>query len=239
MNQFLNVNETYPQIDTVLIGSNVNTLFNNAGYFESYADLAVPGSIPFLNVRNNSVGTAYNNFNTKGKMTYPFHLYAIGLTFFTPLQMGDAGEQTALSNDGKSHLVFAAELPRHCAFEFKIGQDEKIVNTVALMPGGQGIHGWQTGFATEISDPSIGFGNATIGKKDKRNKVVYKKPLVIPRDETIEGNLRFSPYGLELLKKLVGPGDISTGATSYPSMSGIRVSLFGRREVQQRGELHK
>ena len=239
---YANAYESWSLYDTVVIASNVESLFNGQGYYASYNDLGVPAEIPFFNVRNQSVGTQYCNLDSANKLPFVFHCYSIGIDFEAPLVTGQ--QELDANNNGprQSNLWFQSELVKHAGFIFRVSQDEKLVNTCTLMPSGQGIAGWQTNVDTDGEAQAIGLSNAQSGSPEKGNRWKFAQPIQMPREVNFDGRLIFSPYAQDALRKMVGPNDWNpqpgVSGTSWPMASTIRVTLYGKREVQQRNALH-
>jgi len=96
--------------------------------------------------------------------------------------------------------------------------------------------------------------SGTQGVPEKRARFQFgtqrePSPIAIPRGEIIEVKLTLSEYARRVLSLFPGPGSYllqkyvfdegtPTEAVTFPSRFGIQVSLYGVREVQQRGQLH-
>lgn len=97
--------------------------------------------------------------------------------------------------------------------------------------------------------------SGTQGLPEKRARFQFgtqrePSPIAIPRGEIIEVKLTLSEYARRILALFPGPGSYllqkyvlhgeldPTEAVTFPSRFGIQVSLYGVREVQQRGQLH-
>jgi hypothetical protein len=100
------------------------------------------------------------------------------------------------------------------------------------------MSGAEIGGAQALSngDPNIG------------NRFGFPEPVSIPRNCIFNVSLEFTTYGRALLERMAGPGRVlvqmAPGATwvlsdaTVPAICGMKVSLFGRRFVQQRNQLH-
>jgi len=158
-------------------------------------------------------------------------------------------------------------LPRHCGMEFSVGQDVKLsCNSLMAAPGyGPSISGVGAGLdgltaidglentMTYTQVPEIIY-SGTQGVPEKRARFQFgtqrePSPIAIPRGEIIEAKLTLSEYARRVLGLFNGPGHYllqkyvfnevtPTSAVTFPSRFGIQVSLYGVREVQQRGQLH-
>lgn len=241
---FKNAYEGWTLYDTVMVSSVVDSLYKNSAWYTSYQALGQPSTIPFFNVRNKSVGVQYCNFDSANKLPFVFHCYSIGIDFDAPaVSFGDESETT-----GQSDAFFAAELANHCGFILKVSQDEKLVQTCVCMPSGQGVAGWNSQVGATGPDPAHSMQNVTFGIPDRENRWHFAKepgdiPVQMPREVNIEGLLIVSEYGRAALAKMAGPGNwqfntSASGFNSYPQAATIRVSMYGKREVQQRNDLH-
>lgn len=236
--EYLNAWETYTLYDSVMISGAVDTLYKSASWYADYAALAVPASIPFLNVRNAAgVGSPYNNFDSRDKMPYPFQVWSMGIDFNPQAVINGTSPDSSMS---VAAALFANELPKHCGFIFKVSQDEKLVNTTMLMPSGQGVVGWADGMEETTGYPQL-IQNVNQGDPARENRWKFAEPVCLPREVNISGELVFSEYGRQLLAKMLGPNDLVLQAADtdpYAGASIIRVSMYGKREVQQRNALH-
>ena len=89
-----------------------------------------------------------------------------------------------------------------------------------------------------------------MGEPSIDNRFPFSMPVRIPRNATIEANVILTPYLRSIMEGMSGPeywiGDgeyvaESPGSTDFfkvPVRYGIQVSLYGYREVQQRGQYH-
>lgn len=232
----LNALESWTLYDSVMVSSIVDTLYKGAGWYTDYAALSTPAKIPFLNVRNSSIGVQYNNFDSRDKLPFVFELWSIGIDFNAPA----LSWQVPTEGYSAAAALFANELPKHCGFVLKVSQDEKLVQTAFLMPSGQGIEGWTdtmfetSGFATLAQDAGAGIA-------ERSNRWKFMEPICMPREVNISGELIISEYGRDMLAKLMGPNDMKLqddDSSPYAGAALIRVSLYGKREVQQRNALH-
>lgn len=241
MNNYNNALEKWELLDTVLITSNADQVFKGGQFFTSYKAMANQSQIPFFNVRNRSVGTMYNNMDSANKLPFAFHLHSIGVAFESPLVSYGAPPV----DQSPSDLFFASELPKHCGLILRISQDEKLVQTVAALPDGQGLSGFttmfpfQTVYPTALEKPSA-IKNVKFGNADHSCRWGFPQALQLPREVTFEVSIILSDYARSCLAKMSGPGtyihDVS-GLVTTPAASLIRVSMYGTREVQLRNEL--
>jgi hypothetical protein len=237
-----NAIEVWPIYDTVMIMNNVNSLYPNANWYQQYDDLAVPAEIPFFNVRNKSVGEAYCNLDSSDKMSFGFEIFGLGVYVGAPAVSGiKVADQapTAANQVRCADGFFATEVVRHSTFILKIGQDEKLVSPVSILPSGEGVAGYSKMVDDANNGLGLALGNINNGMAFKKNMFLFPEPISVPRDRNISGSLVFSPYLRSALAKASGPGNLLNNPTPdvYPSASIIRVTMLGRRGVQQRNEL--
>ena len=245
MNKRVNTRENWPLYDTALIAANVNTLYPQANWYTSYADLAEPAEIPFFNVRNKSIGMQYCNFDSSEKLPFVYHIYGLSISVQAPIisqtKIG-ADNPTAADQTRAGDLYFSTELARHAAFILKVGQDEKLVSSCDLIPPGSGV----TGFASMLNKAGNNAGsmnsNLQQGDPDMKNIWAFPEPIAVPRDRNISGTLVISSQMRTALKKCIGPGNYLNNDTTdhpdkFPAAAMIRATLLGRREVQLRNNL--
>jgi hypothetical protein len=243
--QRVNAEESWPLYDSLVVMNNVNSLYPNAAWYQQYSDIAVPADLPLFNVRNKSVGEAYCNFDSSDKMAFAYEIFALGILVAGPAVSGiKIGESTpsAANQTRPGDIFFASEVIRHSTFILKVGQDEKLVAPVSSLPAGEGIAGLAKIFDDANNTLGLALSNLGNGVPLKRNMWVFPKPIRVPRDRNISGTLVFSNYLRTSLAKCAGPGQLLNSATGgypdkYPSASLIRVTMLGRRYVQQRNEL--
>jgi hypothetical protein len=237
---YVNAYETWTLYDTVVIASNADTLFKNAAFYTSFAQMSQDSVVPFFNVRNKSVGIQYCNLDSANKLPFVFHAESIGIDFEPPTATTPGG--TTTERGDFSNLFFGAELAKHCGFILRISQDEKLVQTCMLMPSGQGVAGFSVGHNQVGADTVSQIANVGIGLPDRKNRWPFAETLAMPREVTFDGQLILSQYARDTLAKMYGPGvwrnDPAVSTSWYPQAAQIRVSLYGKREVQQRNELH-
>ena len=238
-NALKNVLEYWPLYDTVLIGDNAIIKYPAAGYYADYAALGAPVSIPFFNIRNRSqVGIAYNNFDSKEHLAYPFHCQSMGVEFIAPVA-SDNGLAPAIQD-----IIFGKLVMHHCAVTLTVSQDEKLACAVPLCPAGMGIAGGADD-AGAANHANYIVAESNNGVSSLTNRWKFPEPIILPRNVTIRATIEFSPYARNVLQTFgtapsaSGPVTETIGdQTSHPTVAAIRLSMFGLREVQQRGELH-
>jgi len=230
-----NVEENYEIYDCCLIGAGVDAKY--PGGFASFAAMALAEEIPFCNIRNSSeAGKAYTNITSKDKLPWGFKMESIGMRFLLP-SPSKAIDTAAGAELAKTKFWLDAVM-EHAFFEFKIREDVILTVKPAMIPGGIGPVGNQ--FAPTTAESSYIITNGTPYVK---NRFSYgKRPIGIPRDTPIQGTLKFSEIGKELLTAMGDVGVLHFGTTAVPVVVNntaiIELTLRGYRLVQQRGEWH-
>jgi hypothetical protein len=239
----VNVYEPWMLYDTVLIGTGKSSY---PGWYESFATLGAASSVPFFNQRNQAqTHPAYNNFDSQEHLSFVFHCYSLGIEFFG-MPFSDWGAWNVDHYDpvdyGENYAKFCSEVVQHSGFVLKVGQDEKAVLNSTAAPSGGGITGVTNRLYAQLAVGEVlgTFQNLINGSPHISNRFKFKTPIKMPRAVNVEGKLVFSEYARYLLQLMAGPGTFTSqnidAATDFNSIAGIRVSMFGKREVQQRGE---
>lgn len=258
MNELLNVREKWLMYDTVLIANGIaKAAYPNAGYFDTFLQLSAANEISFFNTRNRSmVGEAYCNQDSTDKMTWPFWANDIGVQFFALPMSAKVGADpespvTDQQSENNGLLLFLSMLKDHCSVTLKVNVDEKLTANAAMLPAGVGLCGHAIPDITS-GGQFVGLtSNWSNGEKRLSNRFKFPDPIEIPRGHTFSVKLEFSNIGKQLLRSMTGPGIVNVNSdeidanhgdgahyVSLPQICGIRVSLIGTREVQQRGALH-
>lgn len=249
-----NVFETSAYWDTIIIS---NVLYGNEvsanGWFTNMAGFGQQQEHRFFKNRNQAmVGLAYNNMLSQDRSDYPFRAVSIGLAFYAPMtpleySAGEVDRNRMLSS------FFQFDLPNHVGVSFRLGQDVRLEGNGYHFPPGYGpaVSGMTQG---QDDFPAVP-GNATIsqavwsgtqGIPVKENRYIFENEINIPRNETFEVKLTISEYARLILSNCGGPGDYEfqtdggegANLTTFPVRYGIQCSLYGVREVQQRGQMH-
>lgn len=236
MGQAMNVEEAAAVYDTLQIKANAKPVEG----FVSFAAIGAETEIPFFTVRNRAeVGEAYTNKDSKDSMPFSFKTYSLGVQFFAPSPIAPVPttpDDEEVANAAIGHL-FGRVLPMHAGLVLKVREDDKLVHTVELAPSGSGIFG---GLGTPSTIANVGSN----GWPSMSNRWKFPQGIDIPRGAVVQATIRFSSYGRALLAALPGPGTDDLGpftegaGTPFNQCALIRVSMIGKREVQQRGQLH-
>ena len=236
---YQNAVEAWPLYDTVQIGKG---LISPVGY-ASYADL--PQKIPFFNVRTEGeVGSAMCNLESKDSLAFGYRLHSVGLMFRPPTAIIPKRYESNAGSNAAVPLLFAQDIPQRCALRLQIRQDDKLLANAYLAPEGTGPYGFGLALGIDpILGPSFAWSNnVTTGEPMLSNRWTFKEPLIMPRGCTFRAYLEIDDYGKSLLAGFSGPSAYEftneTGQFTVPARALIRVSLIGKREVQQRNALH-
>lgn len=245
----MNAVEAWPLYDTVQIGIGQGSVAN-AAWYESFAELGNETEIPFFNQRNRAgVGPAYCNFDSSEHMSFGYVAYAMGVQFKIPTIADLNSTYPGLATqDPTGKYVTFADMLKHSSFRFQVSQDEKILANCMTLPGGGGSTGVYNGISA--TNPLLNSGifhNLSNGAAKITNMFKFAEPIHMPRNVNVNGTLQFSNYARNILQQLQGPGytplqvNDGTGEITdwaVPAICQLRVRLFGRREVQQRNNLH-
>jgi hypothetical protein len=162
--------------DTVMVGKFVGGLTDRpSGWFASFADLGAAGSLSFFNVRNNSIGTMYNNQDARDQLPYGFRIQSIGIRFWSSTastftvcyNLGDTELQreakaetdytdplfTDMVNREELHAaVWEGDLPNHASAMLKTNQDIRLKAPVTMLASGTGPigGGWGWGSPNDL-----------------------------------------------------------------------------------------
>lgn len=258
---FLNVAESYPIYDTVIVSTE---LFGKEkslnGWYTSFVDFAADEKHTFFKSR--TIGNshlAYCNMDSADNIDFVFKAFSLGVRFFAPV-MPEGFNEIIVSPAGMNENVipfWLFDLPKHVGLDFRVQQDVIVENTALATPPGYGPRGG--GGAMPDADASGTYPNqaawkvvtGTQGEPVIDNRFPFPEPIEIPRNTPIEANLYLSSYVRQIVGGWTGPrawvlpteeqtaqpagqGDYFSVNTRF----GIQVSLYGYRMVQQRGQYH-
>lgn len=258
MPEIRNVREPWVQYDTICVCSQLYGSEANAGYYTTFQAFGQQAShLLFKRRSEGNVHRAYCNQQSEDRTDFVFWVFEIGLLFMGPPTPTD---QTV---DGEGPNYFAQEymppfwtgvLPRHCAAKLKIGQDEKLHTSAMMLNPGYGPVTSGVAFGADTWAAAAGFKPEMVWCGTQGDPVPQARywlpitkedgspgPIGIPKNELIELRLEVSEFARTTLQAAEGPGTLNfgqTGAEVYiPSRYRIQASLWGFREVQQRGQL--
>lgn len=258
---YSNVAESYPLYDTVIVCSELYGKEKSLnGWFTNFRDFAANERHTFF--KDRTIGNshqAYCNLDSADNVDFVFKAYSLGVRFFGPV-MPDSDHYIIVSPADMNENVlpwWLFDLPKHCGIDFKVQQDTIVENTCLATPPGYGGRiggGSHPVVETTAPTPNQTPWKTVIGTNGEPcidNRFTFPSPIAIPRNATIEANIYPSVYARYMMSTLFGP-DLNVlltqeqdtqpqGQTDYftiPTRYGIQVSLYGYREVQQRGQYH-
>lgn len=251
---FKNVREPWEMHDTLCVCQNLYASESNAGYYASFVAFGQQLEHLFFKRRSEgNVHRAYNNQQAEDRMDYVFRAFQIGLLFIgppTPLVYS-----TELIPQAQEYIstFWTQDLPRHCSASLKIGQDTNLVLQGMMASPGYGPASNGAAFGVdELIAPGTYFPEmmytAVQGIPIPQSRYwiaggTYDlpDPIGIPKGELVELKLKVSEHARGILSTAGGPGvyQIGDGADpiTFPTRFAIQASIWGYREVQQRGEL--
>ena len=253
---FKNVLEPWAIYDTLVVGSNLYGPESSVpGWFTTMANFGARQDHLLFKGRTEAIaGLPYNNQQQADKTDFAFHVSSIGLRFFGPStnQEYDADEAAALATPQDVLASFWQwELPDHVGVVFRVAQDIKLESTGFLTPPGYGPRAQGSSLGVDAdTNPPVGLCThitaGTQGVPIKENRFQFQNWIGIPRNEVIEVSLWLSEYARYILTSIAGPGAYGfhfwggegSAYLTFGTRYGIQCSLYGLREVQQRGELH-
>lgn len=252
-----NVREPWVQYDTICVCETLYGSEANAGFFTTFNAFGQQAyHLLFKRRSEGNVHRAYCNQQSEDRTDFVFWVFEIGLLFIgppTPLDLVLDGEGPNYGAQEFMSPFWTGGLPRHCSAKLKIGQDDKLHTSAMMLSPGYGP------VASGMT-----FGSDTLGGQALKPEMVWAGcqgdpvpqsrywlpvikedgspgPIGIPKNELIELRLEVSEHARTILQAVEGPGAMefgNTGAEIYiKSRYRIQASLWGYREVQQRGEL--
>lgn len=247
-----NVLEPWAIYDTILICHDFYGSESTVqGWFTTMAAFAARDRHTFFKGRNEAVcGLAYNNMQTMDKLDFAFHCFSIGLRFFGACSMIEEVDVPGSTNQCQLSPFFMYDLPLHSGVDLKIGQDTKYEGNGYMCPPGYGSQAMGIGNGKDTYTAYNGYPIAiqagTQGTARKKNRFHFDSPIPIPRNETIEATLFLAEVVTRFLTNTAGPWQNGSAFYNvaaldkelYYTRYGVQMSLYGVREVQQRGQLH-
>lgn len=251
----VNVREPWEMHDSICIDSTLYGSESNAGFFTTFVGFGQQADHLFFKRRSEgNVHRCYNNQQAEDRSDFVFRAFTVGLLFVAPPTPLDCDAGTPGDANELLPVFWTSQLPYHCSISLKIGQDTNLkLQSMMMSPG----YGPQTsGVAYGVDDTAVDTnwpemvytGVQGVPTASSRYWIAggtpqNPEPIGIPKGELIEMKLRVSEYARGLLTTAAGPGVYRIGGTgeadavSIPTRYGIQASLWGYREVQQRGEL--
>jgi hypothetical protein len=241
----MNAMEMWSLYDTVLIGNGMKDLGRK--WYDTFAELGSENEVPFFNQRNRStVGVPYNSFDSAEQISFGFECHSIGVEWYAPV-ISETQNGLSPAPASNSNPQMFMELLKHASFRLQVSQDEKLLINALGAPGGGGLAG--STVQTAVNDPEVqaySYQNVSNGVARLQNRFHFAEPIRIPRNRNIAGWIEFSNYGQEVLKRMPDPEVIDFSYSQGEPVEDhqvsavymLRVSMIGKREVQQRNNLH-
>lgn len=252
---FMNVKEQWFMYDTIAVSPWVDTLTHTIpGWYGSFSSLAASDSVTFFDSRNKSIGTAYNNQDSRDQIPYALVAESISVGFFAPATASQIGNLDQGARRGRVDTISAfwdVELPQHTSATFRVNQDDRLKSTVAMMAPGYGPVGGAVGQGdtSNVGGSSNSVHCSGFGTAHLKYRWNFPTGIGIPRRATVSVNCRFSEWARDVLASFWGPGNIilrnyvagdppSSELVYKPTMFMMQCLIQGKRQVQQRGEYH-
>lgn len=252
----VNVREPWEMHDTICICSSLYGSEDQAGFYTNFVTFGQQSEHLFFKRRSEgNVHRAYNNQQAEDRSDFVFQAFSVGLLFIAPPTPLDCDAGTPGDANELLPIFWTHDLPRHCSISLKIGQDTNLRLQAMMMSPGYGpvtsgiAYGLDDGAVPDTNWPEM-VATACQGLPTPASRywiaggtMQNPKPIGIPKGELIEMKLRLSEYARGLLTTAAGPGSYRIGNTgeadvvSIPTRYAIQASLWGYREVQQRGQL--
>ena len=251
----MNVREPWEMHDTIRISNSLFGAESNSGFYTNFVAFGQQQEhLLFKRRSEGNVHRAYCNQLAEDRSDFVFRVFQVGLLFIGPPTPLDCDAGTPGDANELAPVWWTTDFPRHVAASLRIGQDTNLVLNGMMMSPGYGPK--TSGVAYGVDDTAIGTNwpemvfTATQGEPQPSSRYwiaggsyQMPEPIGIPKGELIEMRLRVSEYARGLLVQLAGPGAYRIGGTgeaaavSIDTSYAIQASLWGYREVQQRGEL--
>lgn len=253
---YTNVAEGWGLYDTLCICGTNYGQESAQGFFRSFVNFAGRETHSFFKQRTEgNIGLAYTNKQSADSMDWPYTIYSIGCRFFSPVtkNLGSVVEGGWTEWESSIAHWWEAEMPRHCALQFKVNEDIILEAPCMALPSGYGPVNGGTSYehenvyedqATEVYGPvSNVVTNQGVPELTNRFKFT-SHPIEVAKMNTIEAILHVSTYARNILLNSAGPlsyvfKNSEGGLDSFYSRFGIQISLMGKRSVQQRGQYHR
>jgi hypothetical protein len=253
--KFLNVKEQWFLYDTVLVSPWTSTLPHEVpGWYPTFVGLGAADDIPFFNIRNKSIGLAYNNQESRDQIPFALTIKTMSVGFFAPSnssQLGALVQETYRGRVDQISAFWESELPQHTSVVLRVNQDDRLKSNCAIIapcygPVGSAMGQGDLG-AAGGNNASVTLGG--MGRSHFKFRWNFPTGIGVPKRATLNVTLRLVEWARTLLGNLWGPGllkfiDYVAGPPESEQLDYkhscfmIQVLLTGSRQVQQRGEYH-
>jgi hypothetical protein len=170
----MNVKQPIILTDTVLCSKWVGQMTDRPpGWFTSFAGLGAARELPFMNVRNSTVGIMWNNQDARDQLPFGMRIQSIGVKFFGPVcasqltgcvrsdqgvdldfepveddEFTDPSYINLLNREELHSAMWEADLPNHCSLTLTTNQDIRLRAPVAMLTPGYGPIGGGWGWGS-------------------------------------------------------------------------------------------
>jgi hypothetical protein len=245
-----NVLETTVLYDTLGVVNDLATWsIRPQGWYPTFLLAGQANKWEFFNQRNvASAGLEFTNLDTRDQIAWPFSLERLNVHFFAPCHVFQRNLFESIDIWDWLHTpLWECELPKHCGLTLNINQDCRL-RLNSMMPGAGG--GPVAGGMGSLSmaplniGGNLGISTSGQGTATVKTSYMFAEPIGIPVKAAISVTIEPTEYVRQMLQSLSGPGDNMFNSLDgqsfvrHPAFFGIRVSMHGTRQMQQRGEAH-
>jgi len=254
--KYANIVETWPLYDSIVICEQLyGTEANIPGWFTTFVAFGGRERHSFFKNRTDAVaGEAYCNHKNVDNMDFAYKIHSVGLEV-TGAPGYEVQEPPDGGAEGNHDFIipqwFKTDFVRHCGIELQVQQDTRVELPAMACPAGvgpvgNGHGGQQLNAAGAFGEKAYITTQVTQGVPLLSNRYPLPEPIGVPRTGSIEGILHVSDWARTILQAITGPhfnainsADGTSPFSFFFSRYVIRMSLFGERLVQQRGQYHR
>lgn len=256
--QYRNVLESSPLYDSIIVCSEDGMHGNEPqipGWFQTFAAFGGRQEHGMFKTRTEAIaGLPYCNQQVSDRTDFAFRAFSLGISFWAPPVMDLIVEdlEPDVLYPRQMNAFWQSELPNSCAVEFRVGSDIILTEKCFGLPPGYGPSGGGSGLGV---DQTFWAGPCMVSYTSQGIPTLSNRfdftiggrggPVKIPRNHTIEAKIMLSEWARDALALLTGPNTmyfqtdvVNASPLYYPTRYGITASLYGIREVQQRGQLN-
>lgn len=228
------VAEQWERYDSIVIGPGANAL--DAGWFNTWADLANADELVWFSRRSSAVGTSFTNQQTE-RTDWAQDIYQTGIEFLAPPGLGD--RESEVVDEQIMPLLFTKILPGQMSFRVRLADADDIsIAPGSHYPAGYGdVGAVSDGAAAPFLSPGVN------GTPHTSNTWKWPEPVMLPAQgkitaiARIDNPIRQALRGLTTspgVKLLPPPGGVGP-AVQLPNFYVIKVFMRGPRYLQLRG----
>lgn len=256
--QYINVREPWEIHDTIRISNSLFGAEANSGFYTTFNAFGAQQQHLFFKRRSEgNVHRAYCNQLSEDRTDFVFRAFSVGLLFLGPPTPLDIRLVTPPADAQEIMPVWwTTDFPRHVSASLQIGQNTNLVLNGMMMSPGYGPK--TAGVSYGVDDTAVGTNYPEMVYTAVQGEPVpssrqwiaggtwhMPEPIGVPKGELLELRMNISEYARIFLQTVVGPSYYHIGGTGesdavdIDTSYAIQASVWGYREVQQRGELHK